>query len=94
MPLTNLMVNQQGQVYIQAQAQEYEQKDTVSMRVIDEATLRIYFPRLAEVTATIPSVYAFSLSHSTTLTFDTHEKDKDVHNNKGPLLLLNTPTPL
>ena len=46
MSLTNLVVNQHGRVHIQAQAQEYERKDTRSTRVIAETTLRIYFPRL------------------------------------------------
>ena len=41
MSLTNLVVNQQEQIHIQAQAQEYERKDVVSTRVIDETTLII-----------------------------------------------------
>ena len=69
MSLTNLVVNQQEQVHIQTQVQEYERKDAMSTRVIDETTLRIYFPRTPEVTATIPSVSASSLLHSTATTF-------------------------
>ena len=44
MPLTNQVVSQQDQVHIQTQIQEYEQKDAMSTRVIDETTLRIYLP--------------------------------------------------
>ena len=75
---TNLIVNQHEQVHIQAQAQEYERKGTVSTRVIDETTLRNS---------------SSSLIHSTTLTFNTDDKDKDLNNNQGPLLFLKTPTP-
>ena len=66
MSLTNLVVNQQEQVHIQTQAQEYEQKVAMSMRIIDETTLIIYFPRIPEITATIPSLSASSFFHSST----------------------------
>ena len=93
MSLTNLVVNQQEQIHIQTQAQEYERKDARSTRVIDETTLRMYFPRTPEVTATIPYVSASSVLHSTSTTFNLHDKDKDFTNDQGPPLLLNTPKP-
>ena len=49
---TNVVVKKQEQVHVQTLAQEYERKDKMSRRVIDETTLRIYFPRIFEVTAT------------------------------------------
>ena len=36
---------QQQPVHIQTQVQEYERKNKMSTRVIDETTLRIYIPR-------------------------------------------------
>ena len=44
MPLIIPMAIQQEQVHIQAQVQEYERKNEVNTRVIDETTLRMYFP--------------------------------------------------
>ena len=40
--------------------QEYERKDGVSMRVIDETTLRIYFPWVPKADLTIPLIAASS----------------------------------
>ena len=86
-------MKQQEQVHIQAQAHEHERKDAMNTRVINDTTLRIYFPRIPEVTATIPSVSASSLLHLSVSTSDSHDKDKDFKNNQAPPLLLNTPSP-
>ena len=42
-------MKQQEQVHFLAQ--EHERKDKMSTRIIDDTTLRIYFPRTLEVTA-------------------------------------------
>ena len=52
-PPTNSVVNQQQQVHIQTQVQEYKRKDAMSTRVIDETTLRIYFPWVPDADLTI-----------------------------------------
>ena len=44
-PPLNSVVIQQGQIQTQTQVQEYEQKNTMSRKVINETTLRIYVPR-------------------------------------------------
>ena len=41
----NTMETQQEEVYTQTEVQTYERKDTISRKVIDETTLRIYFPQ-------------------------------------------------
>ena len=41
----NTMETQQEEIYTQTEVQTYERKDTISRKVIDETTLRIYFPQ-------------------------------------------------
>ena len=60
----------------------------MSTRVIDETTLRIYFPMKPEVTAKIPSIFASIPSMFTTA--GSHDNDKDINNNQGPPMLLYT----
>ena len=77
------------QSHIQTQVQEYEQKDAMSTRVIDETTLRIYFPRTPNADATIPFISASSSGHSTATTFVSQEKEKeDINIQCLPLLLI------
>ena len=72
-PLTNVVVNQQEQIHIQTQVQEYERKDAMSTPVIDE-TLRIYFPKTPDATALIPFISASSVGHSAPTTFASQER--------------------
>ena len=59
---TNLVVKStRTSVYIQTQ--EYKRKDGVSTRVIDETTLRIYFPWVPEADLTIPLIAASLSGH-------------------------------
>ena len=44
--------------------QEHEQKDGMSTRLIDETTLRIYFPWVPEADLMIPLIAASSSEHS------------------------------
>ena len=68
MPLTNPVAIQQEQIHIQTQVQEYGRKDAMSMRVIDETTLRIYFPTVPDTDSTIPISSASLPGHSTITT--------------------------
>ena len=55
---------QHEKVHFQAPvtAQENERKEKMSTRIIDETTLRIYFPRTEEVTSTVnPEIFATSI---------------------------------
>ena len=45
MPNITQPVSQQQLVHTQTQVQEYERKNKMDTRIIDETTLRIYFPR-------------------------------------------------
>ena len=45
LPLTDLMVNQRDQILTGTQIQEFERKDKMITKVIDETKLRIYFPQ-------------------------------------------------
>ena len=62
------MINIQEKGHIQNQVQEYERKAEMSMRVIDETTLRILLPRVADTAATLPLFSALSSGHSTATT--------------------------
>ena len=52
-PPLNSVVIQQGQIHTQTQVQEYERKSTMSRRVINETTLRIYVPRNPDEDSTL-----------------------------------------
>ena len=41
----NTMVLQSEEIHTYSEVQAYERKNTISKRVVDETTLRIYFPR-------------------------------------------------
>ena len=84
-PLTNPVINQQEQVHIQTEIQEYERKDAISTRVIDETTLRIYFPRVPNADSTIPITSTLSPGHFTTNTLAVQDEASDT---QGPPLLL------
>ena len=60
MPLTDLMANQRDQILTGIQIQEFERKDKMSTKVIDETTLRIYFPKASNADP-------FTRSESTTV---------------------------
>ena len=77
---------QQEQVHIQAHFQECERKAVMSTRVIDETTLRIYFPRVPDTDSTIPIISASSPGHSTLNTLIC--QDKATVKQGPPLLLL------
>ena len=60
-PPLNTMVIQQREIHTQTQVQEYERKSTMSRRVTNETTLRIYVPRnpdadsmLRNISTTLP----------------------------------------
>ena len=55
MPISMQPAIQQKKVHIQTQVQEYEQKNETSTRVIDETTLRIYFPRNPNAESLFPT---------------------------------------
>ena len=76
-PLTNPVVNQQEQVHIQTQVQEYEQKDAICRRAIDETTLRIYFSRVPNAEMMIPITSTFSPGHFTTNTLAVQDEASD-----------------
>ena len=48
-PLLNLVANQKDEILTGTQTQEFERKDRMSTKVIDETTLRIYFPKASNV---------------------------------------------
>ena len=79
------MVNQQEQSRIQTKVQEYERKDVMSTRAIDESTLRIYFPKAPDADSTFPIISATSSGHSTTTTLAFKDWATDM---QGPPLLL------
>ena len=87
MPLTNQVVSQQDQVHIQTQIQEYEQKDAMSTRVIDETTLRIYLPWVPDADLTVPLISASSPEH---LTGSIVASQVEAINAQAPPLLLIT----
>ena len=89
-PLTNPVDIQQEQIHIQTQVQEYQRKDAMSTRVIDETILRIYFPRTSDVEATIPIGCVSSSRYYTATTFVSQEKAINI---QGPRLFLITRSP-
>ena len=68
------------------QTQEYERKDGVSTRVIDETTLRIYLPWVKKADLTTPLIAASSSEHSieTIVAF----QDEAIKTQGPPLLLI------
>ena len=58
----------------------------MSARVIDEITLRIYFPTVADADATIPFISASSSGHSTATTCSSQEEA--IHIQDPPMLLI------
>ena len=50
------METQQEEIYTQTEVQTYERKNTISRKVIDETTLRIYFPRHVDTVDTISTI--------------------------------------
>ena len=59
--LSNLMANERAELLAGIQIQEFERKDRMSTKVIDETTLRIYFPK-----ASSNEPFAQDVSSSTT----------------------------
>ena len=45
LPLRNLMANEREEISSRSQTLDFERKDKMSTKVIDESTLRIYFPK-------------------------------------------------
>ena len=54
-PPMNAMVGQHGPIQTLPQVQEYERKDKMSRKVINETTLRIYVPKNPDAEQTFPS---------------------------------------
>ena len=95
---TSSLLKQQAEVHFLAQ--ERKPKDKLSTRIIDDTTLRFYFPMTLEVNsemileafaATTWYVSASPLSHSLASTLNS--LDKGIKNNQGPPLLLKIPSP-
>ena len=57
----NLMANKREEIFYESQISEFERKDKMSTKVIDETTLRIYFPKASNV-----EPFTEDLSSSTT----------------------------
>ena len=57
----NLMANEREEIFSENQIPEFERKDKMSTKVIDETTLRIYFPKAFNV-----EPFSQDLSASTT----------------------------
>ena len=55
-PPLNTMVIQQREIHTQTQVQEYERKSTMSRRVINETTLRIYVPRNPDAVSMLQNI--------------------------------------
>ena len=67
-PPLNTVVTQQREIHTQTQVQEYERKSTMSRRVINETTLRIYVPRNPDAVSTLRNISTTSPSHSKSAT--------------------------
>ena len=61
LPLMNLMANAREEIFSESLIPEFERKDRMSTKVIDETTLRIYFPTASNV-----ETFTQDLSSSTT----------------------------
>ena len=61
LPLMNLMANEREEIFSESQIPEFERKDRMSTKVIDETTLRMYFPKASNV-----EPFTQDLSSSTT----------------------------
>ena len=48
-PLMNLIENERKEIFSESQIPEFERKDKMRTRVIDETTPRIYFPKASNV---------------------------------------------
>ena len=49
LPLRNLMANEREEISSGSQIPDFERKDKMSTKVIDETTLRIYFPKASNI---------------------------------------------
>ena len=49
LPLRNLMANEREEISSRSQTLNFERKDKMSTKVIDETTLRIYFPKASNI---------------------------------------------
>ena len=80
MPLTNEGINQQ--IHIQTQVEGCERKDAMSMKVIDETKLRIYFPKNPDAITPTPVISACASSSHSAATKCTFQEE--FVNTQGP----------
>ena len=71
------MVNQKAQILTGTQIQEFERKDKMSTRVIDETTLIIYFPKASNADAFARGKStSTSVSEDSNISMDTKVKEE------------------
>ena len=75
------MANQRDKILIGIQIQEFERKDRMSTKVIDETTLRIYFPNAsnADPFARSESTMVSSVLETSNTVTSSKNKDKAVN---------------
>ena len=80
-PLMNSMVNQNDEILTGTQIQEYEKKDMMSTKVIDETTLIIYFRKhpKADPFARSKSFTASSAPENSDMATELKVKDEAIH---------------
>ena len=77
----NSVANQKDEILTGTQTQEFERKDRMSTKVIDETTLRIYFPKASNadpVTQSKSTTASLSPENSDTAT-ELKDKAKDIN---------------
>ena len=77
----DLMANQRDEILTGIQIQEFERKDRMSTKVIDETTLRIYFPKAsnADPFARRKSTTVSSFSEISGTTTDSKVKEQAIN---------------
>ena len=83
LPLTDLMANQRDRILTGIQIQEFERKDKMSTKVIDETTLRNHFPKASNADAFARGKSTTSSSISAISNTSTDTKVKEAINIQG-----------
>ena len=76
----DLMANQRDEILTGIQIQEFERKDRMSTKAIDETTLRIYFPKASNTDLFARnSTSASSISEISNTATDTKDKEEAIN---------------
>ena len=75
----DLMANQRDRILTGIQIQEFERKDRMSTKIIDETKLRIYFPKASNADPFARSTTVSSILKTSNTVTSSKNKDKAIN---------------